>query len=172
MTRYISTVDTAKLLRKALRAAHPAVKFSVRSDVYAGGASIRVEWTDGPTEAAVRATTELYCGATFDGMTDMKTHHSTLLADVESGEVEEVHLGADFVFTTRELTADLLNRVAETITDLGHCTCPTQCRPCGDMMRGDCLAAHVPGGHVELVCSPLCGARLVARATDATAAGV
>jgi hypothetical protein len=97
---YLSCADTAKLLRKALKAAHPGVKFSVRSDTYAGGASIRVKWTDGPTEAQVKETTSLYNGATFDGMIDLKSYHDSLLID-EDGNVQNVHFGADFIFTDR-----------------------------------------------------------------------
>ena len=49
MTEYVSTTDTAKLVRAALKKAfastYPGVKFSVRSDRYADGASVRVTWT-------------------------------------------------------------------------------------------------------------------------------
>lgn len=43
---YISCADTAKLIRQAIKEAFPGVKFSVRSSVYSGGASITVEWLD------------------------------------------------------------------------------------------------------------------------------
>ena len=43
--RYLSAVETARLVRKALKARFPDVRFSVRSDSYAGGASVRVGWT-------------------------------------------------------------------------------------------------------------------------------
>jgi len=99
---YLSCADTAKLLRKALKTAHPGIKFSVRSNTYAGGASINVKWTDGPTEERVKATTSLYSGATFDGMIDLKEYHDSLLAD-ENGNVQHVHFGADFIFTNREV---------------------------------------------------------------------
>jgi hypothetical protein len=39
-----TTVETAKEIRKALKAAFPKVKFSVRSHCYAGGASIDVSY--------------------------------------------------------------------------------------------------------------------------------
>ena len=42
--RFITPADTAKLIRKALKASHPATKFSVRTSVYSGGASIRIAW--------------------------------------------------------------------------------------------------------------------------------
>ena len=51
--KYFDTVETAKLIRKALKAKFPGVKFSVRSRKYAGGSSIDVVWTDGPAAKAV-----------------------------------------------------------------------------------------------------------------------
>src|SRR5882672_5529511 len=50
---YISVTDTAKMMRKALKEAFPGIKFSVKSDKYAGGASIDVHWIDGPSVAMV-----------------------------------------------------------------------------------------------------------------------
>jgi hypothetical protein len=72
MTTYISTTETAALVRKALKEAFPGVKFSVRSSSYAGGASISVGWTDGPNKALVVAITERFEASYFDGMIDYK----------------------------------------------------------------------------------------------------
>lgn len=123
MTDYLTVADTAKLVRQALKAAFPGVKFSVRSNSYAGGASIDVSWTDGPLESAVQETAKRYEGATFDGMTDMKSNHSTLLAGPD-GNVAEVSMGADYVFTRRDLSesyraelAELAARVIERSSD-------------------------------------------------------
>src|ERR1700722_15654415 len=70
MTEYVSTTDTAKLVRAALKKAfaspYPGVRFSVRSDKYAGGASVNVTWTDGPQIDAVDAVVKPYSGAGFD----------------------------------------------------------------------------------------------------------
>jgi len=73
-TRYLTCAETAKLVRKALKREFPGVKFSVRSKTYAGGASISIHWTDGPTEKAVRGITDSYASADFDGMIDMQTY--------------------------------------------------------------------------------------------------
>jgi len=48
MTEYLSCADTARLIRAALARSFPGTKFSVRSSVYTGGASIRVRY-DGIT---------------------------------------------------------------------------------------------------------------------------
>lgn len=71
MTEYLSCAETAKLVRAALKKAFPGVKFSVKSHVYAGGASMRVGWTDGPSSKTVEAVTNPYAGGGFDGMIDM-----------------------------------------------------------------------------------------------------
>lgn len=102
--RYVSCVDTAKLVRKALKAEFPTTKFSVRSSSYSGGASIDVSWTDGPTGAQVDAVTFLYRGATFDGMTDMKSHHDSILATEDGAEV--VHFGADYIIGQRDISPE------------------------------------------------------------------
>jgi hypothetical protein len=46
-------VAAARQLRASLAAAFPETKFSVRSERFAGGEAIRVEWTDGPTGQSV-----------------------------------------------------------------------------------------------------------------------
>ena len=79
---YLSCAETAKLIRAALKRAFPGVKFSVRSDVYSGGASINVKWSDGPTGEMVEAVAGAFQGGRFDGSIDLAfgvTHW--LLAD-------------------------------------------------------------------------------------------
>src|SRR5438105_5067216 len=71
--------DTAKLVRAALGETFKGTRFSVRSSTYSGGASIDVRWTDGPTGEQVDAVAQLYAGATFDGMIDLKSYHSSIL---------------------------------------------------------------------------------------------
>ena len=53
--RWVSCKDTAKAVRRAIKTQWPRVKFSVRSSVYSGGASIDVRWTDGPAGRRLRA---------------------------------------------------------------------------------------------------------------------
>lgn len=71
-TVYVSLTDTAKLIRATLKARFPDVKFSVRSERYSGGSSIRVGWLDGPLGSAVQEVIAPYAGAGFDGMIDMQ----------------------------------------------------------------------------------------------------
>ena len=101
--RHLTVTETAKLMRQALRETFPGVKFSVRSSSYAGGASINVYWTDGPTDTAVSRLVTTFEGADFDGMIDLKTYHDTLVASSD-GSVERVHHGADYVLCHRSLS--------------------------------------------------------------------
>jgi hypothetical protein len=79
---YISTTDTAKLIREQLKKKFPKVKFGVRSSIYSGGSSIRVSWTDGPKTKEVEAVTGPFAGSGFDGMIDLKySVESWLLPD-------------------------------------------------------------------------------------------
>ena len=74
-TKYLSCAETAKLVRTALKKNFPGVKFSVRSSVYSGGASIDVSWVLGPTTKEVDAVAGQYASADFDGSIDMETHY-------------------------------------------------------------------------------------------------
>lgn len=63
-------VVASRNIKKELKLKYPSVKFSVRSEGYAGGNNITVEWTDGPTVADVKKITSKYVAGNFDGMTD------------------------------------------------------------------------------------------------------
>lgn len=69
--QYVSAAETAKLVRVALKQAFPATKFSVRTSTYAGGASVRIRWMDGPNVKRVDAVVGTFNGNGFDGMIDM-----------------------------------------------------------------------------------------------------
>ncbi len=95
MTRYISSTDTAKMIRQAISEKFPEVKFGVRTRKYSGGASVDVSWTDGPTDKEVDEIAGQFRGATFDAMIDLKSY----VTSYRNGE--EVHFGADYVFCKR-----------------------------------------------------------------------
>lgn len=140
-TNYLSAADTAKLVRAALKRAFPGTKFSVRSDTYSGGASIRVRWTDGPTSKMVEAVTGSFAGSRFDGMIDLKVGVSHwLLPDgsvhiasnpgtegsmgsiparrewMPHPEAKLVSFGADFIFCNRDVSPALKARVDSYLT--------------------------------------------------------
>lgn len=129
--RYLSCAETAKLIRPALKRAFPGVKFSVRSDTYANGASIHVSWVDGPRAADVEKVAGIFAGADFDGSIDLKTHSDhwlepdgtvriahaqgtersmgylpEIIEDPPSPNAELVSFGADFVFCNRTISPE------------------------------------------------------------------
>lgn len=104
-TQYISTTDTAKLIRKVLKESFPGIKFYVRSDCYSMGSSIHIKWTDGPTESQVNSIVSFFTGSTFDGITDCTDY---INRDLENGQV--VHFEPDHVFARRDLSDDLLSQ--------------------------------------------------------------
>lgn len=138
-SQYVSVKDTAVLIRKALKREFPGVKFSVRSNSYAGGASIDVRWTDGPRTKDVDTVVGVFAGGRFDGMYDLKYHAEhwiTPSGDVilrrtyghsfDTGETNDdvppgstlVHFGADYVFTTRDLSPEYRTVLADKGTEV------------------------------------------------------
>lgn len=80
--RWIKAADQAKLVRAALKKHWPAVKFSVTSKSYSGGASISVSWMDGPASVQVDSLLSQYRGGDFDGSIDMAiSHYHWLMPD-------------------------------------------------------------------------------------------
>lgn len=61
-------------IREELKANFEGVKFSVKSETYSGGDSVRIEWTDGPTTAEVTKFTAKYQYGSFNGMEDIYEH--------------------------------------------------------------------------------------------------
>lgn len=130
---YVSVVQTAKLIRVQLAKKFPTVKFSVVSDSYSGGASIRIVWKDGPTNEHVKQIVNAFGGSDFDGMIDLKySVKAWLLPDGSAAfgrsagtggnggsdpayqfpkphpDAIEVHFGADFIFTNRHYSKEFL----------------------------------------------------------------
>ena len=104
-TKYLTCAETAKLVRAALKEAFPGVKFSVKSSTYAGGASINVAYTDGPSVSQVEGIAKAFQGAYFDGMTDYKG------SNYNSLDGQPVRFGADFIFVNRKFTAPTLTGI-------------------------------------------------------------
>ncbi len=69
---WLTTAETAAIMRRELKAAFPRVKFSVKSSVYSMGSSVHIGWTDGPTEERVSAITDKYSSRGFDGSIDLE----------------------------------------------------------------------------------------------------
>ncbi|HDR9169540.1 TPA: hypothetical protein QDB40_003537 [Burkholderia vietnamiensis] len=112
-TLYLSCADTAKLVRTSLKEAFPGVKFSVKSSVYSGGASIGVRWTDGPNDAQVEAVTNRYRGSYFDSSIDFQGSVHHMMTTPEG--FRAVRMGADYINTSRDFSDAAVQRAINTV---------------------------------------------------------
>lgn len=120
MSKYIDAAEVARMIRKHLKATFPGTTFSVRTSKYAGGASVRVAYVDGPALADVERVAGKFAGASFDGMTDTKSYHEDIIA-TDAG-IEAVRFGADFVFVDRTYSPEFLRRVVDHVATEYHAT--------------------------------------------------
>lgn len=147
--RWLTGTETAKLLRGALKAAFPAVKFRVYKSK--GGGSISVKWTDGPTVGAVKEITRKFAGKGFDGMIDLEY---SIEAWVLNGEIlgtrcagtvgsrgsvspwgmipphddaELVRFGGGYIFEEREISPALATKALAQVA--AHFGIPAEKRP-------------------------------------------
>jgi hypothetical protein len=140
-TLYLSVAESAKLIRAALKKAFGKQKFSVRSSSYAGGASVSIAWTDGPTTKAVDAVVQPFSSRGFDGSIDMaysKTSYMLPDGTVTYGETEgtsgsmgyvtpvknplpegarKVHFGSNYVSTSRANSAAAVKAALEAVVE-------------------------------------------------------
>lgn len=107
LTQGAGCVTAAKNLRTELKRAFPSIKFSVRSESYSGGNSIRVSWTDGPMAAQVEAIANKYAGGSFDGMTDCY--------DYKRSPWTEVFGDAKYVFCNRDYSDSMLEATIQRV---------------------------------------------------------
>lgn len=64
----------SKAIKAELKKSFPLTKFSVRSDSYAGGNSVHIEWQNGPTSDMVNQIVSKYQYGHFNGMEDIYEH--------------------------------------------------------------------------------------------------
>ena len=102
--RSYNTAQTAELIRQALKAEFPGIKFSVRSETFAGGSAVDVRWTDGPTAKDVEAVTDRFEMGTFDGMTDSYNYFGDSVLVDESGPYYASY-GAKYIHQRRDYSA-------------------------------------------------------------------
>lgn len=93
----------ASAIRKELKTAFPSTKFSVTSEVYAGGSSVRIKWENGPTKDQVETITKKYQYGSFNGMIDLYENFN-LRSDIPQ---------VKYVTTDREYSDEILNEAFE-----------------------------------------------------------
>lgn len=82
--------NTAAAIREELKAAFFGVKFSVKSSNFAGGDSVDVSWTDGPTRDEVEAIVNKYQYGHFNGMEDLY-EYSNRREDLPQAKYVQTH---------------------------------------------------------------------------------
>ena len=98
-------------LKTELTRAFPGIRFSVKSESYSGGSSLRVSWQFGPTTAQVQPFADKYKEGSFDGMTDSYHHnHENVWPSVFGG--------ACHVFTSRTWPDDFYGEVGRALCQL------------------------------------------------------
>lgn len=103
--RSYSLTATAGLIREALKAAFPTVKFSVTTDRFAGGTSLDIRYTDGPSGQQVKAVYAPFISGHFDGMQDMHVYNGGLTAVGEAGQLVRLSFGAKYIDHHRSYSA-------------------------------------------------------------------
>lgn len=102
-----SYARAAKNLKAELKKAFPLVAFSVKSESYSGGSSVRVEWTDGCTTAQVKEIADKYQHGNFNSDEEIYDYDPSAYAKA----VQE-HLGsAKYVSTTRTISDEVKAQV-------------------------------------------------------------
>lgn len=105
--QWISTANTAKLIRVDLKAAYPGIKFSV---ITRHVGSVSVNWTDGPTTKHIDHLLNKYVCSSFDGMIDLKTTF-----EYEDEEGTMIRYATDYVSTSRNTSPEYLEVVAANV---------------------------------------------------------
>jgi hypothetical protein len=93
--------EAAKLIRKELKQAFPPIKFSVISRSYAGGSSIDVSWTNGPTFDQVNSIIKKYEYGSFDPRTDMYSYTNS------RKDIPQVQ----YAFANREISVEVIDKI-------------------------------------------------------------
>ena len=106
-----SYARAAKNLKAELKTAFPTVKFSVKSEAYAGGSSVRIEWTDGCPNEQVEKFSNKYEYGKFDSTDDIYNYDSSAYAKA----VGEWLGSAKYVSTTRNFSGEVKAQVSAAI---------------------------------------------------------
>jgi hypothetical protein len=124
---WISPADIAGMVRKALKAAFPETKFSVRST----SSSVGVRWQDGPTQKEVDAVADQFETRGFDGSIDLSHSYSLWLypdgtASVAHGEGTSGSLGyvPEVIGSSVKPGGVLCERIAKVFVSTSRCISP------------------------------------------------
>ena len=148
-----TTKETAAQMRKALREAFPATKFSVRMSRGTGYGWFDLTWADGPSTTQVQQVTDRFRDQRFDSMSDSYVPVEARLYAVEDHEmpvlIEYSCSGANgsrtFSPEARAWAAAVIRAAWPEVDTAGWTTCPVA-------LLGEIALTHPHGdldGHVH-----------------------
>lgn len=103
-------------IKKELSLTFPGIKFSVKSETYSMGNSVRVHWSMGPSDKTVRAVTDKYKDGWFDGMQDLHEYDNSphgCAVEVVLGRAKHISTGRT---DSHELAEHLMPMVREILS--------------------------------------------------------
>jgi hypothetical protein len=104
--RDFSVKETGQEIRKALRAAFPGVKFSLRGSRGTGYGWFSLSWVDGPTTREADAVCNGFRSSYFDGMDDSTHTIPATMYALEDGTLYEPHWSCHGVNTQRDYSPE------------------------------------------------------------------
>ena len=140
MREHASPQDSAKLLRKALKAAFPGVRFSCRMSRGTAWGNYHVDWTDGPSESAVNKVTAPFQGQSFDGMDDSTHYHDKPLGIAKDGT--PLLSGIGLLICQRSISAERMAEAAAELRSDGYAGCDLN-MACAARMVANGAVTHV-----------------------------
>lgn len=105
MTIFLTTAETAKIIRQALKEAFQGVKFSVKSE----NSTVGITWTDGPNVDQVKSVVGHLKAAYFDSSID----YQGSIYHMHQGQ--QICLGADFLSFKREYSDASVQRAIDRV---------------------------------------------------------
>ena len=69
---------SAREIRRELKKAYPTIKFSVTSESFSMGNSVRIHWIDGPKTDQINDIVKKYQYGNFDGMQDLYEYNNCI----------------------------------------------------------------------------------------------
>ena len=91
-----------KNIRRELKDKFPGHKFSVKTEIYSGGSSVRVEWNDGLTEQMIYDVIKKYQEGSFNGMIDMYEYNDN--------DFHKIYGGVRYAFANRHYSREVYLR--------------------------------------------------------------
>ena len=167
-TQYISTKETAAMLRKDLTKAWPGVKFSVRMGTGTGSAWLSVTYIDGPTYSDLALFCGNYEGRSFNGMTDGYDSKGTLLLVTSGDELPaEVAFMCDGINSHRNYSPAARLHAQNIIDGAGHTEIRT-CTTIGEPMHAGAMPTGIviDGHYLDYLYSPAALAERILSGTD------